>query len=154
MMVVFTLIFGVIGRFPSEGVPYSILVYTAILPWQFFATSVTEASNSLVGNTNLISKVYFPRLIIPASTLAAALVDFLIAGLLLVALMAWHQFVPTWRVIMLPLFVMIGIAAAMGLSLWLAALNVKYRDFRYVIPFVLQLGLYISPVGFSSSVVP
>lgn len=153
-MVVFTLVFGVLGKFPSEGVPYPILVYVAMLPWQFFSSSLSETSNSLVGNANLISKVYFPRLIIPASAMIASLVDFAIAASMLVPLMAWYGFWPDWRVITLPIFVALAIAAAMGCGLWLTALNVKYRDFRYVVPFIVQFGLYISPVGFSSAVVP
>lgn len=153
-MVVFTVVFGKLGKFPSEGVPYSILVFAAMLPWQFFASSLSEASNSLVGNANLISKVYFPRLIIPSSAIITSFVDFLISGIILVGLMVWYQFVPGWRILSLPFFIASAFAAAMGLGLWLTALNVKYRDFRYVVPFIVQFGLYISPVGFSSSVVP
>jgi len=153
-MVVFTVIFGKLGNFPSEGVPYPILVFAAMLPWQFFANSLSEASNSLLGNANLISKIYFPRLIIPASSVITSFVDFLISSAILVALMIWYQFAPGWRVLMLPIFVGIAFAASMGIGLWLTALNVKYRDFRYIVPFIVQFGLYISPVGFSSSVVP
>lgn len=153
-MIVFTLIFGKLAKFPSEGVPYPILVFAAMLPWQFFASSLSEASGSLVGNANLISKVYFPRLIIPTSSVITSFVDFLISGVILVALMVWYQFVPGWRLITLPLFIAIAFAASMGAGLWLTALNVKYRDFRYIVPFIVQFGLYISPVGFSSTVVP
>ena len=153
-MIVFTVIFGMLGKFPSDGVPYPILVYVAMLPWQFFASSLSEASNSLIGNANLISKVYFPRLIIPASAVITSFVDFLIASVILVALMAWYGFWPDWRVVTLPLFVLVAFAAAMGCGLWLTALNVKYRDFRYVVPFIVQFGLYVSPVGFTSSLVP
>lgn len=153
-MVVFTVVFGVLGKFPSDGVPYPILVYVAMLPWQFFASSLSEASNSLIGNANLISKVYFPRLIIPASAVITSFVDFLIAAVILVVLMAWYGFWPDWRVVTLPFFVLIAFAAAMGAGLWLTALNVKYRDFRYVVPFIVQLGLYVSPVGFTSGIVP
>lgn len=154
-MVVFTVIFGKLGKFPSEGAaPYSIMVFAAMLPWQFFANSLSEASNSLVGNANLISKVYFPRLIIPSSAVITSFVDFLISGLILIGMMLWYQFVPGWRIFTLPLFVAIAFAAAMGIGLWLTALNVKYRDFRYIVPFIVQFGLYISPVGFSSGVVP
>ena len=153
-MVVFTVVFGKLGKFPSEGVPYPIMVFAAMLPWQFFANSLSEASNSLVGNANLISKVYFPRLIIPSSAIITSFVDFLISGVIMVALMAWYQFVPGWRIFTLPIFIVIAFAAAMGVGLWLTALNVKYRDFRYIVPFIVQFGLYISPVGFSSSVVP
>lgn len=154
-MVVFTVVFGKLGKFPTEGAaPYSIMVFAAMLPWQFFANSLSEASNSLVGNANLISKVYFPRLIIPSSAVITSFVDFLISGVILVGLMLWYQFVPGWRLLTLPLFIAIAFAAAMGIGLWLTALNVKYRDFRYIVPFIVQFGLYISPVGFSSSVVP
>lgn len=153
-MLAFTFVFGVLGKFPSEGVPYPILVYTAMLPWQFFASSLAESSNSLINNANLVSKVYFPRLIIPASAIITTFVDFVIAGLVLVGLMAWYGFWPDWRLITLPIFILIAFAAAMGCGLWLTALNVKYRDFRYVVPFIIQFGLYVSPVGFSSTLVP
>lgn len=153
-MVVFTVVFGKLAKLPSDGVPYPILVFAAMLPWQFFANSLSEASNSLVGNANLISKVYFPRLIIPASSVITSFVDFLISSLILVGVMIWYQFIPGWRIFTLPLFIAIAFAAAMGIGLWLTALNVKYRDFRYIVPFIVQFGLYVSPVGFSSSVVP
>lgn len=154
-MVVFTVVFSKIAKLPTEGsAPYSILVFTAMLPWQFFANALTEASNSLIGNANLISKIYFPRLIIPAGAVITSLVDFFIAAILLAALMLWYRFMPDWRVVTVPFFVLVAFAAALGGGLWLAALNVKYRDFRYVVPFIVQFGLFISPVGFSSSVVP
>ena len=154
-MVVFTVVFGKLGKFPTEGsAPYPILVFAAMLPWQFFANSLSEASNSLVGNANLISKVYFPRLIIPSSAVITSFVDFIVSGAILVALMCWYRFVPGWRLLTLPLFIVICFAAAMGMGLWLTALNVKFRDFRYLVPFIVQFGLYVSPVGFSSSVVP
>lgn len=154
-MLVFTIVFGKLANLPSEGgAPYPILVFAALLPWQFFSNSLSEASNSLIGNANLISKVYFPRLIIPASSIITSFVDFLISGVILVGLMVWYQFVPDWRILTLPLFIVLAFAAAMGLGLWLTALNVKYRDFRYVVPFIVQLGLYVSPVGFSSNIVP
>ena len=153
-MVVFVLIFSVLAKFPSHGIPYPILVYCAMLPWQFFANTLIESSNSLVVNANLISKVYFPRLIIPASSIVPSLVDLGIAGVILVGLMAWYDFWPDWRAVTLPVFMAIAMAASLGLGLWFTALNVKYRDFRYIVPFVVQFGLYISPVGFSTSVVP
>lgn len=153
-MIVFTVVFGKLAKLPSGGVPYPIMVFAAMLPWQFFSNSISESSNSLVSNANLISKVYFPRLIIPSSSVVTSFVDFLISGVILVGLMIWYQFVPSWRIITLPIFIGIAFAAAMGAGLWLTALNVKYRDFRYVVPFVVQFGLYISPVGFSSSIVP
>jgi lipopolysaccharide transport system permease protein len=153
-MVVFTVVFGQLAKLPSQGVPYPILVFAAMLPWQFFANSLSGCSNSLISNANLISKVYFPRLIIPASAVIVSFVDFMISGMILLALMIWYNFVPSWRILTLPLFIAIAFAAAMGGGLWLAALNVKYRDFRYIVPFIVQFGLYISPVGFSSSIVP
>jgi len=154
-MVVFTVVFGNLANLPSEGnAPYPILVFAAMLPWQFFANALAESSNSLIGNANLISKVYFPRLIVPASSVIVSFVDFLISGMILLALMAGYNFVPNWRIVTLPLFILIAFAAAMGAGLWLAALNVKYRDFRYIVPFIVQFGLYISPVGFSSNIVP
>ena len=153
-MVVFTIVFGKLAKLPSEGAPYPILVFSAVLPWQFFANALSETSNSLIGNANLISKIYFPRLIIPASSVITSFVDFVISGIVLVALIIWYQFVPGWRVVTLPFFVAIAFAASIGCGLWLAALNVKYRDFRYIIPFIVQFGLFISPVGFSSGIIP
>lgn len=153
-MVVFTVVFGQLAKLPSQGVPYPILVFAAMLPWQFFANSLSGCSNSLISNANLISKVYFPRLIVPASAVIVSFVDFMISGMILLALMIWYNFVPSWRILTLPMFIAIAFAAAMGGGLWLAALNVKYRDFRYIVPFIVQFGLYISPVGFSSSIVP
>jgi lipopolysaccharide transport system permease protein len=153
-MVVFTVVFGNIAKLPSEGVPYPILVFAAMLPWQFFSNALSECSNSLINNSNLISKIYFPRLIVPASAVIVSFVDFLISGMILVALMAWYNFVPDWRIVTLPLFILIAFTAAIGSGLWLAALNVEYRDFRYIVPFIVQFGLYISPVGFSSNIVP
>lgn len=153
-MIVFTIVFGNLAKLPSEGVPYPILVFSAMLPWQFFSGSLSECSTSLISNANLISKVYFPRLIVPTSAVIVSFVDFLISGMILLGLMAWYNFVPSWRILTLPIFILIAFAASMGAGLWLAALNVKYRDFRYIVPFIVQLGLYISPVGFSSSIVP
>ncbi|MGA9380412.1 MAG: ABC transporter permease [Phormidium sp.] len=153
-MVVFTVVFGQLAKLPDQGVPYPILVFAAMLPWQFFANSLSGCSNSLISNANLISKVYFPRLIVPASAIIVSFVDFMISGMILLALMIWYNFVPSWRILTLPMFMAIAFAAAMGGGLWLAALNVKYRDFRYIVPFIVQFGLYISPVGFSSSIVP
>jgi lipopolysaccharide transport system permease protein len=153
-MVVFSIVFGQLAKLPSQGVPYPILVFTAMLPWQFFANSLSECSNSLITNANLISKVYFPRLIVPTSAVVVSFVDFLISGMILLGLMAWYNFVPTWRILTLPLFIGVAFAASIGVGLWLASLNVQYRDFRYIVPFIVQFGLYISPVGFSSSVVP
>jgi lipopolysaccharide transport system permease protein len=153
-MIVFTFVFGNLAKLPSEGVPYPILVFAAMLPWQFFSSALSECSNSLIANSNMISKVYFPRLIVPTSAVIVSFVDFLISGIILIALMIWYHFTPDWRILTLPLFILIAIAAAIGGGLWLAALTVEYRDFRYIVPFIVQFGLYVSPVGFSSSIVP
>lgn len=153
-MLALTLVFGKLAKMPSGGVPYPILVFAALLPWQFFASSFSEAGNSLISNANMISKVYFPRIAIPASSIIVSFVDFLISLGLLVLIMIWYGFLPDMRIFLLPLFALIAIAASFGGGLWIAALNVKYRDFRYIIPFVVQFGLYLSPVGFSSNVVP
>ena len=153
-MVILTIVFGKLAKFPSEGVPYPILVFAAMLPWQFFANALSECSNSLISNTNLISKVYFPRLVIPTSSVIVSFVDFVISGAILVGLMYWYDFWPTWRVLALPPLILLAFVAALGAGLFISAMNVKYRDFRYIVPFVVQFGLYVSPVGFSSSVVP
>jgi lipopolysaccharide transport system permease protein len=153
-MIVFTVVFGSIAKLPSNGVPYPILVFSGLLPWQFFSNALAECSNSLIGNANLLSKVYFPRLIIPTSSVMVSFVDFLISGMILLGLMAWYNFVPSWRIVALPIFTLMAFLASMGAGLWLAALNVQYRDFRFVVPFLIQFGLYLSPVGFSSSVIP
>jgi lipopolysaccharide transport system permease protein len=153
-MVVLTIIFGKLAKFPSEVAPYPILVFAALLPWQMFANALAESSNSLIVNANMLSKVYFPRMIVPTSAVIVSLVDFLISFALLVILMLWYQFVPGWRILTLPFFLLLALIAALGCGIWLSALNVKYRDFRYIVPFMVQFGLYISPVGFSSSVVP
>ncbi|ANA40482.1 ABC transporter permease [Geobacter anodireducens] len=153
-MVVFTLVFGTFAGLPSQGAPYPVMVFAAMLPWQFFATALAECSNSLVVNSNLLSKVYFPRLIVPSSAIIVCVVDFIISLVLLFLLMSWYGVWPDWRMLTLPLFFLLALLCALGSGLWLAALNVKYRDFRYVVPFIVQFGLYISPVGFSSSVVP
>ncbi|MBS3037250.1 MAG: ABC transporter permease [Dolichospermum sp. DET50] len=153
-MVVFTVVFGQLAKLPSEGAPYPILVFSAMLPWQFFSNSLSECSNSLISNANLLSKVYFPRLVVPTSAVVVSLVDFMISGIILLALMAWYNFVPSWRILTLPLFIGVAFAASIGAGLWLASLNVQYRDFRFIVPFIVQFGLYISPVGFSSNIVP
>ncbi len=154
MMIVFTVIFGKLAKLPSDNAPYAIMVFAAMLPWQFFSTAFTEAGNSMVGNASMISKIYFPRLIIPTSTVIVSFVDFFISFSILVCLMVWYGFVPGPRILMLPLFMVLAFAASLGAGLWIAALNVKYRDFRIIVPFVVQMGLYISPVGFSSNIVP
>ena len=154
-MLVFTVIFGRVAKLPSDGnAPYALMVFAAMLPWSLFSTSLSEASNSLIDNVNLISKVYFPRLIVPTATVVTAFVDFLISFVILIGLMAYYQFAPSWNMLLLPIFILLALFASLGPGLWTTALNVKYRDFRYVIPFVVQFGLYISPVGFSSSVIP
>lgn len=153
-MVIFVIVFGHIAKLPSEGVPYPIFVFAAMLPWTFFATAFSNASNSLVSNSNLISKVYFPRLIIPAASIIVATIDFLISFVILIALMIWYQYLPSWHFLTIPLFLLLGFFTALGAGLYISALNVKYRDFRFMIPFIVQLGLYISPVGFSTTIVP
>jgi lipopolysaccharide transport system permease protein len=153
-MVVLTVVFGRLANMPSGGVPYPLLVLCGMLPWQFFSTAVSECGNSLVGNTSLISKVYFPRMTVPASSVITSLVDLLLSVGLLALLMVWYQYLPGPRVFLLPLFLLIAFAAAFGCGVWISALMVKYRDFRFVVPFVVQFGLYISPVGFTSEVVP
>jgi lipopolysaccharide transport system permease protein len=152
-MLVFTVVFGTLAKLPSGGVPYPILVFSGLLPWQFFASALSETSSSLIDNANLVSKVYFPRLIVPISSVIVSFIDFAISGVILVGLMVWFGFLPGLEILTLPLFILLTFAAALGAGLWLSALNVKYRDFRYVVPFIVQLGLYISPVGFSSQIV-
>jgi len=154
-MVVFTVVFGRLAKLPSEGgAPYPIMVFAGMLPWFLFSTILSEASGSLVGNANLVSKVYFPRLIIPASSAVVALVDFSVNLAILFGLMVWYGFCPSWRIALLPAFVALATLASLGPAFLITALNVKYRDFRYIIPFIVQFGLYVSPVGFSSAIVP
>lgn len=153
-MLVFTFVFGRIAKLPADGMPYAVMVFAAMLPWTLFATSLSEGSSSLISNSNLISKVYFPRLIIPASAVIVSFVDFAISMVLLALLMAFYGVWPAWPILLLPVFTLLALLASAGAGTWLAALNVKYRDFRYVVPFIVQFGLYISPVGFSSNVVP
>lgn len=154
-MLIFTIIFARLAKLPSEGsAPYPLMVLAGMLPWTFFSTALSDASNSLIGSAGLISKIYFPRLIIPTATIVVAFVDLAISFGILGFMMIWYQFLPSWRILLLPFFVSLAFLASLGPGLWVTALNVKYRDFRYVIPFALQLGLYISPVGFSSSIVP
>jgi lipopolysaccharide transport system permease protein len=153
-LVIFSVLFGRLGQFPSAGVPYPLFVFVAMLPWQFFASALAEAGGSLVENERLISKIYFPRLVVPASAVIVSFVDFLICAALLVILLAWYQFIPPWQIVSLPAFVALAFLAALGPGLILTTLNVSFRDFRYVIPFIVQVGLYLSPVGFGSEVVP
>jgi lipopolysaccharide transport system permease protein len=153
-LAVFSFIFGKLAGMPSGSVPYPLMVLAGLLPWQLFSAAFSNASGSLVSNTHLISKVYFPRLIVPLSSVAVALIDFCIVLVLLAALCLWWQFVPDWRIIFLPLFVVLTLVTAIGTGLWLTALTVKYRDFRFVVPFLLQVGLFLSPVGFSTTNLP
>ena len=153
-MLILTLVFGKFGKFPSGGVPYPILVFCGMLPWQFFSTALSESGNSLISNSNMISKVYFPRLIIPVSSVITSFVDFLISAVLLAVLMLGYRFIPGSTVLLIPFFAILALLAALGAGFWLSALMVRYRDFRFIVPFIVQFGLYISPVGFSSNVVP
>ncbi len=152
-MVIFVAVFGRLAGMPSEGVPYPILVLAGLLPWQFFSSALTEASNSLILNTNLVSKVYFPRVIVPLSTVLVTLVDLTVTAALMAGLMIWYRVGVGWQVLALPIFLALLLAVSAGVGLWFAALNVKFRDFRHIVPFVVQFGVYASPVGFSSGVV-
>jgi len=154
-MVVFTVVFGKLAKLPSAGsAPYPLMVFAGMLPWTFFATALGEASNSLVGNANLISKVYFPRLVVPSAAVVTSFIDFLISFTILAGMMFWYRFLPGWQILLLPGFIAVAFLGSLGPGLWITALNVRFRDFRYIIPFLVQFGLYVSPVGFSSSVVP
>lgn len=153
MMVIFVVIFSRVAGLPSGDVPYPLLVLGGMLPWQFFASSLSESSNSLVANANLITKIYFPRIILPASAVIVAMIDFAITLVMMAAVMVWYAYVPPARIVFLPLFIVLALVAALGPGLIATALNVKYRDFRFVIPFLVQFGLYVSPVGFRSDVI-
>ena len=153
-MIVFTVIFGRFAKLPSEGVPYPIFVYASMLHWQFFATSFTNASNSLLNNSNMLTRIYFPRLIIPIRMVIVNLVDFLISFIILIGLMIWYQFTPSWTILFLPLFLILAILTALGAGNYAAVPNTKYREIRYIFPLVVKFRLYASPVGFSSNVVP
>jgi lipopolysaccharide transport system permease protein len=153
-MFILTFVFGYLAGMDSGDTPYPILVMCAMLPWQFFATAMSESGASLVRNAGMVSKVYFPRLIVPASSVITSLVDFMISAVILVCVMIYYQFMPGWEVFVLPALVALAFAAAFGIGVWVSALMVRYRDFRFIIPFVVQFGLYISPVGFQSGVVP
>jgi lipopolysaccharide transport system permease protein len=152
--VVFTVVFGKLGKFPSNGTPYPILVLAGMLPWQMFSAGLSESGQSLVANSGLITKVYFPRLIIPGSSLVTSLIDFSISLVMLAILMIVYGVAPGWQIVFLPVFVLLTLVSAAGMGAWISALNVKYRDFTFVVPFIMQMGLYLSPVGFSSSVIP
>jgi lipopolysaccharide transport system permease protein len=153
-MIIFVVVFNRIAHMSSASAPYPILVFTALLPWTFFTTGLTQAASSMVANANMVSKVYFPRLVLPTGSVIVALADFAISFVILVVLMIVLRFAPTPRIALLPVFLILAIVATLGPGLWFSALTVKYRDFRYVIPFAVQAGTYISPVGFSSSVIP
>lgn len=153
-MAVFTFIFGRLANLPSDGVPYPLLVFSAMLPWFFFSSALMESSNSLVTSASLLSKVYFPRIIVPISPVVVCLVDFILTFFVLLCVMIIYGHWPDIRILALPLFLMLGVMSVLGLGLWLSALTVKYRDFKFVVPFIVQIGMYISPVGFSSSIVP
>jgi len=154
-MIVFTMVFGKIAKLPSEdGIPYAILVYSALLPWQFFSNGFTACGNSLISGREMLSKIYFPRLILPISSILTAMVDFLISFGILIALMIFYKFMPSRNIIFLPIFIGLTFATVFSSGVLISALNVEYRDFRYIIPFIVQFGLYISPVGFSSTIIP
>jgi lipopolysaccharide transport system permease protein len=153
-MVVFVLIFSKIAKLPADSLPYPVMVFAGMLPWQLFSTSLSEGSNSLIANSNLISKVYFPRLIVPTSTVVVSFADFVISAVLLGLLMIYYGVWPSLHLLALPVFTLVALGASIGAGLWLSALNVEYRDFRYVVPFLVQFGLYVSPVGFTSAIIP
>jgi len=154
-MVVFTVVFGKIAKLPTEGTaPYAVMVFAGLLPWTLFASILNDASTSIVGSFSLISKVYFPRLIVPLSTMLVAVIDFLVSLFILAGLMLWYGVAPGWQILLLPVFVVLTLLCSIGPALWAAAVLVKYRDFRFIVPFVTQIGLYISPVGFSGKIVP
>jgi lipopolysaccharide transport system permease protein len=155
-MIIFTVVFGRFANLKNDvpGVPYALVVLSGMLPWQFFSSALSEASNSLIGNTNLVSKIYFPRMIIPASSIITSLVDFAISFAILAVMLIFFQFLPPLQILWLPVFILISFLASFGIGLYLTALNVKYRDFRYIVPFIVQFGIFISPVGWTSARVP
>ncbi len=153
-MVIFSVIFGQLANLPSEGLPYPIFTYTALLPWQLFAFALTNSSNSLVGSQNLVSKVYFPRLVIPIASVLPGLVDFAISFVVLIGMMAFYQVPLTMRILTLPVFLVLALGSALAVGLWLSALNVEYRDIRYVVPFLTLFWQYATPVAYSSTLIP
>lgn len=153
-MIIFSVIFGKLAKLPSDGVPYPIMVFTALLPWQFFSNSIRASSQSVVGSASIITKIYFPRLIIPTSAVISGIIDFAISFVILLGLMIWFHIVPTINILFLPLFILLAFISALGIGLWLCALNVEFRDVFYVVPFLIQAGQYVSPVAYSSSIVP
>ncbi|MFC1591407.1 ABC transporter permease [Thermodesulfobacteriota bacterium] len=154
IMTVFTIVFGKIAKLPSGNAPYPILVFAALLPWQFFSNTLSESGNSLVANSNMIAKIYFPRIIIPSTPIVVGLIDFCISFCILAVLIVWYGFYPDWKILVLPLLLALAALTSLGAGYWISAMNVKYRDFKYILPFIIQFGLYISPVGFSSEIVP
>jgi lipopolysaccharide transport system permease protein len=154
MMLIFTIFFGNLAKIPSEGAPYPLFVLAALLPWTLFAEGLTRSTTSMVTNANIMTKVYFPRLIMPISSIVSPLVDFAVSLVILFIVMAYYGFVPTLNIIFLPLFVILALATSLGVGLWLSALNVKYRDFQYTVPFIVQIWLFASPVVYASSMVP
>ena len=153
-MGVFALVFGSFAQLPSQGMPYPILVFAALLPWQLFANASSDGSASLVNSASMISKTYFPRIIVPVSSVAVSVVDFLISLVILAGLMVVYQVSPGWKALLLPVFLLLAVIATLGVTILFCALNVRYRDFRYIVGFIVQFGLFISPVGFSSVIVP
>lgn len=153
-IVVFSIVFGKIAKLPQNGVPYPILVLSGMLPWYFFSSALSDSSSSLVTNASLITKVYFPRMLIPMSAIAVSFIDFVISLIIMAGLMVWYNFYPGWEIVAMPLFLLLATLTALGAGLWLSAFNIRYRDFRYIIPFMLQFGILVSPVGFTSSIVP
>jgi len=153
-MVIFTVFFGGLAKIPSDGVPYPLFVLAALLPWTLFAEGLTRSTTSMVTNANIMTKVYFPRLIMPLSSIISPLVDFAVSFIILIAMMVYYGFVPTLNILFLPVFLLLALATALGVGLWLSALNVKYRDFQYTVPFLIQIGMFASPVVYASSLVP
>jgi lipopolysaccharide transport system permease protein len=153
-MVIFTIFFGGLAHIPSDGIPYPLFVLAALLPWMLFAEGLTRSTTTMVTNSNIMTKVYFPRMIMPLSSILSPLVDFAVSFIILLAMMVYYGFVPTANIIFLPLFLLLALATALGVGLWLAALNVKYRDFQYTVPFLIQIWMYASPVVYASSLVP
>ena len=154
-MVVFTIVFGKLAKLPTEGAaPYAVLVFAGLLPWTLASSILNDASGSVTGNAQLVSKVYFPRLIIPLATVLVGLIDFCVSLIILAGVLVWYGMMPDWHILLLPVFVVLAVLVAIGPALWAAAMIVKYRDFRFVIPFAVQVGLYVSPVGFSAKIIP
>jgi lipopolysaccharide transport system permease protein len=153
-MVIFSVVFGQLAKLPSDGIPYPIFTFVALLPWNLFSSALARATSSLVSSANLISKVYFPRVLVPMAAMVSALVDFFFSFLILLGMMVVYGVTPTWRLLTLPFFILLALGAGLGIGLWLSALNVRYRDVSYIIPFVIQVWLYASPVAYSSTLVP